>query len=314
MPVGRFIRLAMLLLAGAVVAFAVSVSAVAATRPGCSACHAKRTPALVRASAGRPHQRVACTACHVPTDPGGRLSFASRQVLGMTLRILPKDGSLAAVPDERCIKCHGAALKGTVEAKGLRFNHRTCAKGRSCTDCHSATAHGTTGWVRTAQMSDCLSCHSTKRVSEDCDLCHTSRGKQERLEVGGWRTTHGPTWKTTHGMGNLGTCSACHEASYCSRCHDISLPHAGDYIASHGVEAIAKPATCTSCHQTKACDSCHGTRMPHAPSFTKAHPKEVKRVGEKTCLSCHQKADCEECHLRHVHPVTDEEIRRLGKP
>lgn len=296
----RYAFWAMLAVAGLLVLAAASVGATAVTTPACTSCHGD----AVESARGAAHASVSCESCHVPSGAGGRLSFASRQVFGMALRVVPDDGALTTVADERCLSCHDTVKTSTVSSRGINFRHETCAEGRRCVDCHSVTTHGTSGWTRAAEMSDCLSCHTAKRASEDCGLCHDERSEEKRLVSGSWSKTHGPTWQTTHGMGNLGTCSACHRKDYCAKCHAVSLPHVPDYVKSHGVEAKKERASCLKCHDVKTCDSCHGVTMPHQRAFVKRHSATVERTSDAKCVKCHDRNDCTECHTRHVHPIS----------
>lgn len=290
-----------LALASVAAVTAASIGATAATTPACDRCHT----AAVASARTAAHSNVSCESCHVPSGTGARLSFASRQVFGMTLRAVPVDDrTLTRVPDESCRKCHNTVEQGTVSSRGINFNHSTCAEGRQCVDCHSVTTHGTKGWVRAAEMADCLACHSTKRASEKCNLCHDERSEEKRLVSGSWSKTHGPTWRTTHGMGNLQTCSACHPKDYCTKCHSVALPHAKDYVLSHGGEAKQQRAKCLTCHDVKTCNSCHGEEMPHPRGFLKRHSAKVGRTGDAGCVRCHDREDCNECHVRHIHPIS----------
>lgn len=71
-------------------------------------------------------------------------------------------------------------------------------------------------------------------------------------------------------------CMACHDLSYCGTCHahreelkpnvknperpDRFLPHRGDYITQHPLDARMNPGPCFKCHGNKAdtvCLRCH---------------------------------------------------------
>ena len=159
-------------------------------------------------------------------------------------------------------------------------------------------------------MSACLSCHTAREAAAACDTCHDPHTKSERLAVGGsWQVTHGAQWETTHGMGELGTCAACHARDYCVDCHGVSLPHVERYVESaHSAEAKASPASCTGCHERAFCDSCHGVPMPHDASFVQGHSATVEAETDASCRRCHSEADCTTCHVKHVHPVTLEQM------
>lgn len=203
-----------------------------------------------------------------------------------------------------CVRCHESVLMGTVSSGGLRINHGVCASSGSCDDCHSTVAHGTAvRWAREPVMEDCTTCHAEEGASRTCDLCHEGQIESDRLAAGPWQITHGPEWKTTHGMGNLASCSTCHPGDYCVRCHEIPLPHPVDFPARHGADAKAAPESCTSCHDREAlCDPCHGMEMPHPEGFLPDHSSIATSYTDESCLGCHYQTDCDACHVTHVHP------------
>jgi hypothetical protein len=222
----------------------------------------------------------------------------------MTLRLVPVGGrASAAVPDETCLGCHESIIRLVTDSKGYRILHEKCGAESTCPDCHSSTAHGSAvRWLRTSEMNDCLACHNTAEVSQNCGLCHVERDERQRLAAGSWQVTHGAAWEQTHGMGDTRTCAACHARDYCVRCHDVVLPHGELYIRRHAAEAVQKPAACEKCHSRSFCDDCHGMEMPHPEEFPRTHSSIVESEGEAPCARCHLKADCEDCHTAHVHP------------
>ncbi|MHB8049992.1 MAG: hypothetical protein ACYDHQ_02075 [Coriobacteriia bacterium] len=312
----RLIRAAVLVIAGGLVLAAAAVGTTAVTAPGCESCHARVDSSSQSLAAGQ-HAALECASCHAPQDPAARITFGSRVVFGMTLRIGGEgDRAYAAVSDATCLSCHGEVMERPSASRGYLIDHVSCAEGAACTDCHSATAHGdTTTWKRTAEMGQCLGCHSAREAAAACDTCHDPHTKSERLAVGGaWQVTHGSQWTTTHGMGDLGTCAACHSRDYCVDCHGVSLPHPDRYVENaHSAEANAKPASCEGCHQRAFCDSCHGIEMPHDPSFVQSHSATVEAETDVSCVRCHTDADCTTCHVKHVHPVTLEQMGGDGR-
>lgn len=291
-----------MLVAVAILVAILAVGVSAATLPGCTLCHNQKT--FAAQTAELPHSQVACSQCHVGPGVASRVSFATTQVFGMTLRITPVDArATASVDDATCLACHRAVMDKVISARGYMIDHETCAVDARCTDCHSTVAHGTAStWPRIPQMDDCLRCHATDEVYRSCDTCHDEKAPKERLGYGAWTTTHGPSWQTTHGMGNTKTCAACHAEDYCVRCHEIPLPHSSQYIRSHSTDALEQPNACKTCHQTTFCKDCHGFDMPHARDFTKGHSKLIEAQGDEACYTCHVKSDCSGCHVKHVHP------------
>jgi hypothetical protein len=299
---------------GIALAIALGVGFTAVALPACESCHMRGDFAAATTAAA--HADQDCVSCHVDPSPAGRLSFAVRQDFHMVIRLVRDlDRSYAAVPAERCLSCHGQVMAvGKVGTKGLYVNHDTCAKGQECSSCHSATAHGTaTSWIRTVRMEQCYTCHGVSNKVTDCDACHAARLPNDRVNAGTFAVTHGPQWQTTHGMGEMGSCSACHEPAKCVGCHGAGVPHSGDFRTQHSTFSTAPNAQCATCHKQEFCDACHAYPMPHDHAFVLGHSATVEQDGDARCFRCHTENDCTTCHVRHVHPVTQEQMDSMLK-
>lgn len=268
--------------------------------PGCASCHDRA--GFRAATAASPHAKTDCRACHAPAGVVERAGFGLGQTFHMFVPVSrPAVRDAAAVPDSRCLACHAKVEKGVTTSNGIRIDHAVCDKGASCTDCHSTTAHGeATSWVRTYDMDRCLACHVAEKKTA-CDLCHQGRGPRTRIAAGSFAITHGPQWKTTHGMGDPATCMVCHTPDKCIGCHGPGLPHGADFITTHPTFSKAAGAKCSGCHEQSFCDGCHGTPMPHTAEFTKGHAK-LAAATPALCKRCHADSDCTECHTKHIHP------------
>jgi hypothetical protein len=293
----RVILIGVIVFAVAVVGFGV-FDAVAL--PGCSSCHDR--DGFRSGTAAAPHAQTDCRSCHVPTGAVGRLGFGFREAFHMMVPLpagSPRDA--AAVPDSRCLSCHSEIDASTVTASGIRIAHKTCSVGAGCTDCHGGTAHGAaTAWPRSYDMDRCLACHVNAKQTE-CDLCHQGRTSDTRVSTGSFAVTHGPQWRTTHGMGDPATCTVCHQAGDCVACHGPGLPHGALFVETHATFAADKKAECDGCHARTFCDGCHGTPMPHGAQFTAGHAKAAASQ-PAICKRCHADSDCTVCHEMHVHP------------
>jgi len=275
-----------------------SIAAVAL--PGCDSCHDTGTfKAQTKASS---HSQVECASCHVPSAPLARLGFGFRQVFHMVIPLVDSRGrEWASVPNESCLSCHEKISENIVSVNGIKIDHSVCAKDAQCTDCHSTVAHGTaTSWPRVYDMETCLECHAPKGIAK-CDTCHVGKRPTSRITSGVFATTHGPQWKTTHGMGNSSTCTACHSGDTCIKCHGPGLPHGPEFIETHPQIAATPAAKCTSCHEPSFCADCHGLQMPHSRKFTRGHAAPAK-ADPDLCERCHAPSDCVTCHETHVHP------------
>jgi hypothetical protein len=279
----------------------VSVVTTAAVVPSCGLCH-KQTE-FVSATKAAAHGSLACTECHGEAGAIGTVSYGFRQVMhsSAALGVSPSQYS-AVVRDGRCLSCHEAINEQVSTANGLSIQHDTCAKGAACVDCHSATGHGkATRWVKSYDMDKCLHCHGQGEVSATCTTCHSERRTKDRLASGPWVVTHGPNWRSTHGMGDQLTCAACHPEGYCDKCHGPGLPHTNTFVQTHPKAAVSPKAKCTTCHAKNFCTDCHGIEMPHPPTF-KAKHSSIAKKSDKVCRTCHSEQDCSLCHLLHVHP------------
>ena len=268
--------------------------------PGCESCH---TAAPFRAAtAAAPHAKVDCRACHVAPGLVGRLAFSVGEPFHMSAGVIGgARRDAASVPDSRCLVCHEDIMDGDTISDGLRITHKSCAAGASCSDCHSATAHGeATSWLRVYEMDQCLACHVSQGRTK-CDLCHEGRDAASRIESPTFRVTHGAQWRTTHGMGDGSTCVVCHGTGDCVQCHGPGVPHGQDFVQLHPRDARRTDAKCDGCHDKSFCDSCHGTPMPHSKAFTKGHAKSAGSDPD-LCKRCHAAEDCTVCHDKHVHP------------
>jgi len=57
-----------------------------------------------------------------------------------------------------------------------------------------------------------------------------------------------------------------------------------------------------TCHEATWCTDCHGVEMPHPDDFLPTHAESVDELGEASCLTCHDKKACDTCHTKHTHP------------
>jgi hypothetical protein len=278
------------------------VSALTPLPSFCNTCHGRDYQAWKES----PHREVNCDFCH---QQSGLLGLGVQRV--KVLRMFASQATglygrpvTAQVEREQCRLCHLDVESKVIVRNALRVSHDEFTKeGWQCTECHNTIAHkGVTPNEEFGTMEKCLECHNLERASTQCDLCHIENVERERrVTKDVWRVTHGPAWRSLHGMGNLSSCSVCHSENYCAKCHKIALPHTEAWMANHGGIAKQVPDSCTQCHQQNLCKSCHQIEMPHPATFLPEHPKIEKQRGEAFCLKCHMKASCDLCHARHIH-------------
>jgi hypothetical protein len=288
-----------------------SVGVTAGFMPGCAGCHL--TGAFGEQTAAGAHSAAECSKCHGGTTVISRLEFGVSQVFGMYLPLRDVDPTLAQVTADRCQACHADEIAQPIESDGLRIEHKYCAENAECTSCHSPTAHGSAvNWPRTFSMDPCYACHAAGGISIECDTCHAGRLPNERTKTGAFAVTHGPDYLTTHGMGKMSSCAACHDATKCQSCHGVGVPHGPSFVQMHGDQAASAGAKCTGCHIEEFCSDCHTYPMPHPADFTPQHADITARDGQDGCLRCHAESDCVTCHVKHVHPTTLDQLRGFG--
>lgn len=103
-----------------------------------------------------------------------------------------------------------------------------------------------------------------------CSVCHTDTWSE---------MDHTSSWSSTHkfrARQDPLLCGACHKDSFCADCHaskeelkpsdkykdspQMELPHRGDYVTRHIIDAKLDPAPCYRCHgrgNNSRCKVCH---------------------------------------------------------
>lgn len=290
--------LAILAIAAAVVSGPVSL----ANPKMCTSCH---VPARAYDQwRNSPHASVACGKCH--TDRASLLGLGN--TVAVVSNLLGSSGQGPEVTDEACISCHPGLddEKPVVIDNFFRISHTGLTKaGYRCVECHAATAHKVSEQrLGRATMSMCARCHNNVKETGACETCHVGKKSPDvarRVDVE-WSKTHGANWQSTHGMGDLQTCTLCHERAKCESCHNMPLPHEKNFLATHGKLAIQPNAPCLSCHKGSLCESCHGIEMPHPDNFLAKHSSVAVSAKDPRCKTCHPMDACTRCHERHVHP------------
>lgn len=271
----------------------------------CVSCHKAQGAYRLNSS----HSKVSCYECHLTSSywsyPAAKIAEIGRMYPAQLLHGGKLTGPVTVTSRQACLHCHAGVLDAVAEGNGLRILHAKCAVGASCDQCHSQVPHGKASRLpRTPVMDDCVACHKREGASVKCTACHSETKREtERSVSAPWQVTHGRNWQSTHGMGDLDSCSTCHAPTYCVRCHGVALPHDAAFGAQHGQIAKTNPAACEGCHQTDTfCNACHGIQMPHPAGFLKVHATVAHGTDDQSCHRCHSKADCGRCHSYHVHP------------
>ncbi|MDQ7826719.1 MAG: NapC/NirT family cytochrome c [Candidatus Eremiobacteraeota bacterium] len=244
-----------------------------------------------------------------------------------------------------CDDCHtklaqhqtGYEAKHAAEARQHPGRCKSCHEESYCVKCHEHSvpvSHGEKGWMgkhkkegakKNAQCSlchkqdFCVKCHKTSRPSthndawtekhggaaqqdrKACRLCHDSDSSCDQCHT--LSMPHSGQWMATHrSRTGEGFCLRCHTEKECASCHRSKKPssHGRSWEKSHGAALMAGKENCFKCHAREACDRCHGLALPHPGNWGIDH-KAAYTKKETMCLRCHKKEECVACH-RSVTP------------
>jgi len=260
-------------------------------------------------------QGITCDQCHVN---------AAKSTTGKD-DLLPGHTQCSQCHDVQkasdCGTCHTSSspkLSARIEDYSPKFSHeRHITAGKiECTVCHAnldstITPHDV-GHI--PGMEQCMACHDTRLVKNDCRTCHLPKDKLTPAD-------HDLNWLSRHGISASSMsdtrCLMCHntnqtQAMDCNRCHNgdqITSPHPRDYISRHGADAHLSDTECSVCHETSYCNECHAQRSiipPHhfdanwAVPGTGGEHKDEAEFDLESCMSCHdtpnQEPVCVRCH------------------
>lgn len=224
--------------------------------------------------------------------------------------------------EESCNTCHSSvtSASGTVgitEYSQL-FSHETHVQANlECAACHGDVAQIDMGdHFEIPDMMECMDCHQTQTVANECLTCHTP---EERLKP----LNHDLAFLKTHG--NIASnsafsvhlqkdCATCHKTQFCQDCHEGEnidrFVHPLNFEFTHALSAQGREKNCFTCHDNREyCSSCHLSNdiLPHnhTAGWTNNIPGDGGRhkieamIDLENCMSCHDhNADqiCQQCH------------------
>lgn len=194
-----------------------------------------------------------------------------------------KEGADSIKPAAQvCLECHEQQFVDKVAFAGLKthgpvwaLNHRPAARAKviDCGACH--------------QQADCLDCHKAGFADEMGSFTNSL----VNVHTSDFHVTHPIAARTDPRL-----CSTCHEAKFCSDCHNDFAP-ADLAMASHrrgwrdgtldGAHAMFSPVQCQGCHTDSV--------LP-AHEWSNQHAREARK-NLVTCQACHPEGDvCMTCH------------------
>lgn len=196
----------------------------------------------------------------------------------------------------------------TKQSPEVRFSHaKHAAKGVECLQCHAGMdANQRTGPELFLTMDACMACHTAKKASNECAVCHTKVGREWKPgnHDAAWRGLHGGVWKLGSPTSHAENCTLCHSEPQCSDCHAKTPP--ADHTAAfrvgpeHGAMYQTRSSRCAMCHTEQSlCVDCHHTTPPqdHTPMWrgSPAHGIASESRPER-CATCHEETTCMSCH------------------
>jgi hypothetical protein len=256
----------------------------------CGACHSMQPQFLTWQVSS--HSQAGCVDCHADPGLAGSLQIA-KDMMRFVFKEVTNDyitpiRMFAKVDDERCLSCHTVDRRVTSVSDIIIPHELHYDRKVSCVACHSSVVHGgiasrgetvdlsdwdtsravtAMAWENTAMpMSDCMSCHALRKVTNDCSACHSG------LDL--------PQYHLTADFGiNHGT-AAGEQLRDCNDCHGFS---------GRSVMEVAAQTTLRSySRENQFCVGCHSTRpVTHTVRWPSQHGTSATRDGEDGCLICH---------------------------
>lgn len=254
-----------------------------------------RFPHAIHAEEG-----IDCTDCHPGAEDGdepGMPARATCQLCHADLDEEKPEEQRADVffPEGKLVASHWSEL-GTE----VRFSHAGHAAAvQDCEACHTGITQGDRVRPEVAvTMDECMDCHATRSVSNDCATCHAEIGPEWTPE------SHRHEWKLLHGqVVRRGTsdaiadrCVLCHTESSCNACHRDEPPasHTNFFrLRGHGTAAAIDRQNCAACHRSDSCERCHSETLPQS------HKGSWGSGPQTHCLSCHLPLQGEGCLVCH---------------
>lgn len=257
----------------------------------------------------RTDAELECAACHAATT-----STTGKDDL------LPGHGQCGdchGVDDtDECSMCHLAdepGLSPRVREFSPKFNHEVhIAQGKiTCDACHTdldaPLPPEQVGHL--PMMSQCMTCHDQKRVTNECAACHLPTEDLEPAD-------HKLNWEFLHGISastSQEECALCHSvAEDCQACHngdEVSSPHPRNYVSTHGLDAHLSDIACGVCHEQRDfCNECHRSFnvlpadhfRPGWVTASGGDHSDQATFDLESCMSCHetpnQEPVCAQCH------------------
>lgn len=203
------------------------------------------------------HANVACQSCHVEPDRAARIAYGARMLSEFYISLVDAGREPALFPkptSAACSDCH-IDLRTVSPSGDLNIPHRAHVDvlEMECIECHRFLVHaaGPEGSNR-PPMAGCLECHDGVVAKSECVSCHTDKDEPD--------THLAETWLVEHPKQANAECNECHDwkDDWCADCHaQKPESHTADWRATHG-DRVNAHRNCEACHETSFCVRCHG--------------------------------------------------------
>lgn len=246
------------------------------------------------------HARVACVKCHEEPGAAGVAASSLWRASHVVTGLLRARTESAPVASRRCLRCHDAAIAGTVrnETSGVSMSHKeVLAAGMACQDCHRAVGHKT---ETRPGMAVCLRCHGAGAATAECSTCHRGDPSSASTVVRYFPRI----------VAAKRDCGGCHNQRKCDACHGMRMPHSQRFVLWEHAKtaAFSGKQKCVKCHPALTdCGRCHdnflsahnGGKPETAVSHSRFWDKKMMFEPVVQC-SCHNtynyKNFCAICH------------------
>lgn len=258
----------------------------------CADCHAKAMESTLSSDVLMP-DHTSCESCHSesiesdcgychlnPDEPGPSVTPVRELIFAHETH--------AAKGGISCVTCHGSIL-GDADESGDEDDGADMEDDDQEDD--AAEGFSTEVWASGEHlpgMATCVTCHSDKGVSNNCETCHSDLVTliPENHLASGFFKEH----RRAVRAGEMDvSCQTCHQESFCQDCHTghelrsfgapgglMSTPgartalrdtpkelrlqatHELNYRFTHGIDARSRIVDCASCHDRQSfCADCH---------------------------------------------------------
>lgn len=197
---------------------------------------------------------------------------------------------LTIVPSlDTCKTCHDAKFMDAATFSGTKthgalwgFDHGPAAKrdAKECAICHhEGNLKGPVG---------CTACHEVGSAHEQSDF----GSNMTNVHRGEFKVSHPIAART-----NPTLCSKCHQATYCSDCHDQFQPEELSVLSHRkGFSSIEVSGTPHSTFAPDSCVTCHPNSVTASHDWSRSHAREARK-NLASCQACHPEGDvCLQCH------------------